>query len=195
VVTDAVLNQDPRADYRRIEDSEPEDYAIQGLYQKALHAGVADLYMGLLKQLESPHLGFPVDRFTHSLQTATRALRDGRDEEYVFVALFHDLGDAVAPANHPEAGAALLRPYISEKNYWMVRHHGVFQGYYYYHHIGRDRHLRDRYRGHEWYGYTAEFCHLYDQTSFDKDYDCLPMEAFEPLVRDLLGRPPAFHFE
>lgn len=184
-----------RASYRSILESRPQDYLIQGRHLKQHHAGIADLYLGLLRSLESPHLGFPVDRFEHSLQTATRALRDGRDDEYVFVALFHDVGDAVAPANHPEAGAALLRPYISEEMYWLVRNHGVFQGYYYYHFIGRDRDLRERYRGHPMFEKTAEFCEKYDQAAFDKGYESAPLSAFEPLVRRILSQPPRFAFE
>jgi predicted HD phosphohydrolase len=184
-----------RASYHSILESSPADYVIQGRYLKQHHAGIADLYLGFLKSLESPHLGFPVDRLEHSLQTATRALRDGRDDEYVFVALFHDVGDAVAPANHPEASAALLRPYISDDNCWLVRNHGVFQGYYYYHFLDRDRDLRERYRGHPMFERTAEFCERYDQASFDRDYDSLPLGAFESLVQRVLSRPPRFVFE
>jgi len=184
-----------RASYRSILESMPLDYKIQGQYMKQHHAGIADLYLSFLKSLESPHLGFPVDRFEHSLQTATRALRDCRDDEYVFVALFHDVGDAVAPANHPEAGAALLRPYISNDMYWLVRYHGVFQGYYYYHFLGRDRDLRERYRGHPMFEKTAEFCEKYDQAAFDKGYESAPLSAFEPLVRRILSQPPRFVFE
>jgi predicted HD phosphohydrolase len=186
---------EPRATYRTIAESRPEDYVIQNLYQKGLHDGVTDLYLSFLRSLESPHLGFPVDRLEHSLQTATRAFRDGCDEEYVFTALFHDVGEAVAPANHPEAGGALLRPYVSDENYWLVRNHGVFQGYYYYHFIGRDRHLREHWRGHPNFEKTALFCEKYDQTSFDRDYDSMPLEAFEPMVRRILSQPPRFRFE
>ena len=148
-----------------------------------------DLYLRLLASLSTPHLGFPIDRLEHSLQTATRALKDGRDDLYVFAALFHDVGDAIAPANHPEAGAAMLRPYLTEDLYWMVRHHGSFQGYYYWHFLGRDRHARDRHRDHPCFDMTAEFCERYDQASFDRDYRALTLGDFEPLVRDVMSRP------
>lgn len=188
-------HDDARAQYRSIAESGPADYVIQGRHFARHLALLPDMYVRQLESLRSPHLGYPVDRYVHSLQTATRALRAGHDEEYVFVALFHDVGDVVAPTNHPEASAAMLRPYISDENYWLVRHHGAFQGHYYYHFIGRDRHLRERYRGHPCFERTALFCEKYDQESFDRDYDTLPLAAFLPIVRRVLARPARFVFE
>ena len=89
--------------------------------------------------MKGDKLGYQVDRYTHSLQSATRAESDGADEETVVCALLHDLGDVIAPDNHSEVIASILRPYISEKNHWVLKHHGLFQGYYYFHHIGVDR--------------------------------------------------------
>ena len=131
----------------------------------------------------------PVTRWEHSLQTATRALRDGRDEEYVVCALLHDIGDILAIHNHQDVAAAILKPYVSDQNHWMVQNHALFQGYYFFHHLGADRHARDRYRDHPWYEYTAEFCELYDQAAFDPDYDSLPFDTFEPMVRRVLSTP------
>jgi len=180
---------DERAQYRSIRESVAEDYVIQERHMARHRQTTPDLYLRLLASLSTPHLGFPIDRLEHSLQTATRALKDGRNDLYVFAALFHDVGDAIAPANHPEAGAAMLRPYLTEDLYWMVRHHGSFQGYYYWHFLGRDRHARDRHRDHPCFGMTAEFCERYDQTSFDHDYRALTLGDFEPLVRDVMSRP------
>ncbi|AFK56034.1 HD domain-containing protein [Tistrella mobilis] len=183
---------DERADYRSIRESQARDYEIQERHMARHRQGTPDLYLRLLAGLATPHLGFPIDRLEHSLQTASRALRDGRDELYVFAALFHDVGDAVAPANHPEAGAAMLRPYVSDDLYWMVRHHGSFQGYYYWHFLGRDRDAREKYRDHRLFGFTAEFCELYDQAAFDRDYRSLSLADFEPLVREVMSRPRNF---
>ena len=105
----------------------------------------------------------------------------------VVAALLHDVGDVLGPANHSEVAAAVLRPYVSERVYWIIKHHGVFQGYYYSHHLGGDRNARDRFLGHEWYDDTARFCADYDQVSFDPDYDSEPLEFFEPMVRRVLG--------
>jgi predicted HD phosphohydrolase len=142
-----------------------------------------------LEMLRGDRGGFTVDRLEHSLQTATRAHRDGRDEEYVVCALIHDIGDILGPANHAEIGAVILKPYVSERNHWMLDHHGIFQGYYFFHHLGLDRDMREQFRGHPDFEYTAQFCHLYDQNAFDPAYDTMPMEAFEPMLRRVLAAP------
>ena len=159
--------------------------------------------MGLFDERGSRYAVFPVtnapveggavDRLTHSLQSATRAHRDGKDDEYVVCALIHDIGDTLASVNHSELAATILEPFVSEKNHWIVKHHGVFQGYYYFHHYGQDRDARERYRGHEYYAACVEFCARWDQVSFDPDYETLPLEHFEPLVRAVFAREPRPH--
>ena len=148
-----------------------------------------DRILAHLKMLKADHGGFAVDRLEHSLQTATRAFKDGRDEEYVVCALVHDIGDILGPSNHAEIGAVILKPYISEQNHWMMDKHGIFQGYYFFHHLGLDRDLREQYRGHPAFEHTAQFCHLYDQNSFDPAYESMPLEAFEPMLRRVLAAP------
>ncbi|ODT62917.1 MAG: phosphohydrolase [Phenylobacterium sp. SCN 69-14] len=148
-----------------------------------------DRLLSHLKMLGGDFGGYPVDRLEHSLQTATRAFQDGRDEEYVVCALLHDIGDLLGPTNHAEIGAVILKPYVSERNHWMLDKHGVFQGYYFFHHLGLDRDMREQYRGHPDFEYTAQFCHLYDQNSFDPKFESMPLEAFEPMVRRVLERP------
>jgi len=144
-----------------------------------------------LKLLDGDFGGFPIDRLQHSLQTATRAQRDGRDDEFVVCALLHDIGDTLGTYNHAEIAAAILKPFVSEQNHWMLQHHGVFQGYYFFHYLGLDRNQRDAFREHKWYAYTEDFCATYDQNSFDPKYDTLPLEAFEPIVRRVLATPRA----
>lgn len=133
--------------------------------------------------------GFPIDRYEHSLQTATRAHRDGRDDEYVVCALLHDIGDMLGAYNHPDIAAAILKPFVSEKNWWMVAHHGIFQGHYFFEYMGLDKNMRDQFRDHPYYDYTVEFCEKYDQSAFDPDYDTLPIEAFTPMVMALFESP------
>ena len=176
--------------YTRMDEGSAEDYALQGRKEQTLVDGVADQMLAAVRALEGVRLGLRVDRYEHSLQVATRAHRDGADEEMVAVALLHDIGDFLAPANHSQYAAAVLRPYVSETNYWLVRHHGIFQGYYYFHHIGRDPDERERFRGHPAFEITAEFCEKWDQLSFDPDYDTMPLEAFEPSVRRIFAREP-----
>jgi predicted HD phosphohydrolase len=172
-----------RASFRSFADSTDEDWAIITPQLNVTQSFVPDRVMELMRALRTDHGGFPVDRLEHSLQTATRAERDGRDEEYVLCALIHDIGDTLSPFNHPAVGAAILKPFVSDANHWMVEHHGIFQGYYFWHHIGLDRDTRERFRGTEWFEYTEEFCAKYDQTAFDPEYRSEPLQHFEPLVR------------
>ena len=148
-----------------------------------------DRLLELLKAMKGDKLGYQVDRYTHSLQSATRAESEGADEETVVCALLHDLGDVIAPDNHSEVIASILRPYISEKNHWVLKHHGLFQGYYYFHQIGGDRNARERYKDHPFYQDCVDFCEKWDQTSFDPDYPTQPLEYFEPMIRKVLTVP------
>jgi predicted HD phosphohydrolase len=142
-----------------------------------------------LKMLEGDCGGFAVDRLEHSLQSATLAHRDGMDEEYVVCALLHDIGDILASANHAELGATVLRPFVSDDNWWMLHHHGIFQGYYFFHYLGLDRNMRDQFHGHPAFEKTAMFCARHDQNAFDPHYDTMPLEAFVPMVQRVMARP------
>ena len=167
-----------------------EDYELLGRLGADFAAKTADRVLEQLRGLSGSLAGYKVDRLEHSLQAATRAHRDGADEEMVVALLLHDIGDLLSPHNHSELAAAVLRPYVSEKTYWIVRHHGLFQSYYYAHHHGGDRNARDRYRDHPWYQDTVDFCHCWDQPSFDPDYKWLALEVFEPMVRRIFAREP-----
>jgi predicted HD phosphohydrolase len=172
-----------RTSFKTFEESTKEDWEIILPGLSRTQDLVADNVLDQLGRLRHDHGGFPVDRLEHSLQTATRAQRDGRDDEYVVCALVHDIGDTLAPFNHPAIGAAMVKPFASEANHWMVEHHGIFQGYYFWHHIGADRNAREAYRDSPYFEYTEEFCAKYDQTAFDAGYRSEPLEHFEPLVR------------
>lgn len=154
---------------------------------------IADSVLQWMRQLDgdSP---YQVSRLEHCLQTATRAERDGADEETVVCALLHDIGDVLAPANHSQAAAALLEPYVSEKNHWIIKHHGLFQGYYYFHFSGQDRNARDVYADHPHYQACVDFCAKWDQTSFDPNYKSHSLEYFEPMVKALFAREPKSFF-
>ena len=179
-----------RAAFTDMERSTAEDWAIIGKSFVEHGKGLADRVLDHLRLLDGDFGGFAVDRLTHSLQTATRAFRAGEDEEYVVCALLHDIGDTLAPENHAQLGASVLRPYVSEDNHWLVKNHAVFQGYYYFHHVGLDRMEREKFRGHPMFQRTADFCENWDQVSFDPDYDTMPLEAFEPMVKRLFARTP-----
>lgn len=169
--------------FTRMADGTKEDYALLSAAERKLADGLADRLLAALEQERESTEGYQVTRYEHALQAATRAARAGESEEYVVATLFHDLGDMLAPENHSELAAALLAPYVSDEVAWIVRHHGLFQLYYYAHHHGEDRHQRDRYRGHPYYDACARFCEQYDQCSFDPAYDSEPIEFFVPAVR------------
>lgn len=173
-----------RAKFRSMSEGTEEDWGIIRSVEPAVP--LADSVLEQLRRLGEAPSGFAVDRLTHSLQTATRADRAGRSDEYVFAALLHDIGDNLAPANHSELAAAVLKPYLPDDLHWMVKHHGEFQLYYFGHLLGGDRNVRERHRGHEWFDLTAEFCEEFDQRSFDPDYATSPIEHFEPLVRSFI---------
>jgi predicted HD phosphohydrolase len=179
-----------RARYRRMEDGTKEEYLRVFELLKKFELGLADRVLSALQLLKSSYPGEMVSRYVHSLQTATRAHRDGREEEYVVAALLHDLGDMLASENHSEYAASILKPYVRPNTYWMIRQHGLFQGYYYFHHFGVDRNAREKHRGHPAYELCLDFCAKYDQMAFDPDYDTMPLEAFEPMVRRLFAREP-----
>ena len=177
-------------EFTRMADGTYEEYQFLMRKYEPLVKHLPAHVITALKMLGGDKIGYKVDRYEHSLQTATRAFRDSANEETVVCALLHDIGDTLAPENHAQLGAAVLRPYISEDNHWLIKNHGIFQGYYYYHHIGLNRDERERYRGHPMFQRTADFCEKYDQNSFDPDYDTMPLEAFEPMLQRLFSRKP-----
>ena len=153
-------------------------------------AELPDRLLTAMRGLDDGLAGYQVTRLEHSLQTGTRAQRDGADIEMVVAALLHDIGDGLAPENHSQMAASILRPYVREEVTWVVNMHGVFQMAYYGHHLDLDPNGRDEYIGHPWYDSCDRFCERWDQASFDPAYDTLPLEAFEPMVREIFSRRP-----
>ena len=178
-----------RASFHAMTEGTAEDWQAIAKASAEFGKALPDRLLAHLNLLKGDCGGFAVDRLEHSLQTATRAHRDGRDEEYVVCALLHDIGDILGPSNHAEIGAVILKPYVSERNHWMLEHHGIFQGYYFFHYLGLDRDMREQFRGHPDFEHTAQFCHLYDQSAFDPAYSSMPLEAFEPMLRRVVARP------
>jgi predicted HD phosphohydrolase len=154
----------------------------------AYERGLADRLLAVLPLLAGEPHGFAIDRLQHGLQAASRAYRDGRDEPYVVCALLHDIGAALAPADHAAMAAMVLRPFVPEADHWMLAHHDIFQGYYFLHFLGHDREARERFRGHTHFERTADFARLYDQSAFDPDYPTMPLDAFVPILRRVLAR-------
>jgi len=179
----------PRAQFHAMVDGTAQDWGIIAQASTEFGRELPTRLISHLKLLQGDCGGFAIDRLDHSLQTATRAFKDGRDEEYVVCALLHDIGDILGPRNHADIAAAILQPFVSEENHWMVAHHAIFQGYYFFHHLGLDRDMRDQFRGHPSFEHTAVFCHRYDQEAFDPAYESMPLEAFEPMLQRVMAVP------
>lgn len=169
--------------------STQEQWDVIGAEHYAFQKKLPERIISHLKMLDGDSGGFAVDRLTHSLQSATLAHRDGKDEEYVVCALLHDIGDILGTASHADVAAAIVKPFVSEENHWIVEQHGIFQGYYFFHYRGLDRNMREQFRGHPYFEKCAQFCHNYDQNAFMPDYDTMPLEAFEPMIHRVFSKP------
>src|SRR5579863_411227 len=182
-----------RATFKRMDQSTADEWAGIMAQHDGLIDSLPDRILDQLRMLDANAGGFAVDRLTHSLQTAHRAEADGRDDAYLVCALLHDIGDVLAPLDHAGLAAAILRPWVSAPYHWMVEHHGVFQGYYFWHHIGGDRNARDAFKDHESYDLTEEFVRKYDMPAFDDEYPTPPLDHYEPLIRGFFAHaaPPA----
>ncbi len=181
---------DDVVDFTAMEHGTAADYKLVFAHEQHQIDTQADRVLGWLREMEGPS-PYKISRLDHVLQSATRAERDGADTETIVCALLHDIGDVIGTANHSQVGAALLRPYVSEQNWWVVHHHGLFQGYYWFQYYGRDRNERDSFRDHPYYDACVRFCAEWDQNCFDPAYDHEPLEHFEPMVREIFARTPS----
>ena len=181
--------EEKRAKFTSMENGTADDWSIIAESNINEASELPNKIIDHLLTLGNDYGGFAVDRLTHSIQTATRAYHDGRDEEYVVCALLHDIGDNLAPSNHADFAATLLEPFVSDKNYWIVKHHGIFQGYYFFEYLGLDKNMRDKFQESPHYEDCKEFCEKYDQNSFDPNYECLPLEFFIPMVKKVFASP------
>ena len=173
-----------------MKDGDKEDYELLANFEDKYIEGTADRLVRVLEGLDNSLGGYKVSRLEHSLQTASRALRDNASEEMIVASLLHDIGDEIAPLNHSELAAAVLKPFVSEKTRWIVEQHGLFQAYYYNHYYGKDRNLRDQFKGHEFYKDTINFCEKWDQASFDPNFKSMTLEDFAPMVKRIFSRKP-----
>lgn len=173
-----------------MDESDQADWRVIDEHFQEYRSDVTDRVLNHLLRLKGDTHGYAVDRYTHCLQTATRALRAGADEETIVCALLHDIGDDLAPDNHADIAAGILEPFIDPLNVWMIRNHELFQGYHYRHFYGLKREAREQHRDHPAYERTVRFCDEWDQRSFDPDYDTLPLEHFRPMLERVLSRPP-----
>jgi predicted HD phosphohydrolase len=175
--------------FTRMDDGTQGEYEFLDALEDQFKEQLPERLIETLARLENSISGYRISRLEHSLQGATRAQRAGESEQYVAAILLHDIGDELAPYSHSEMAAAILRPFVSDELYWIVKHHGVFQMYYYAHHSGGDRHARDQYKDHPHYAAAVRFCHNYDQNCFDPDYSSESLEFFRPLLHRVFSQP------
>ena len=176
--------------FKQMKDGTKDEYLLLDKHEKKFIEGTADRLINFMSNLSNTLDGYQITRLEHSLQTATRALNDKADDEMIVAALLHDIGDELAPLNHSEYAAAVLKPYVSEKTHWIVKKHGEFQMYYYAHHLNGNRNQRDKYKDHKYYQDTINFCENWDLKSFDPNFKSLPLKEFEPLVKRIFSRKP-----
>ena len=179
-----------KVNFKYMKDGTKEDYLLLDKHEKKYIEGTANRLIEFMSNLSTTLEGYQISRLEHSLQTATRALNDKADDEMIVAALLHDIGDELAPLNHSEYAAAVLKPYVSEKTCWIVEKHGEFQMYYYAHHLGGNRNQREKYKGHKYYEDTVNFCENWDQKSFDPNFKSLQIKDFEPFVKKIFSRKP-----
>jgi predicted HD phosphohydrolase len=178
-----------QATFKAMTEADQADWLAIASHAAGFNKGLAKRVIDHLKLLDGDYGGFPIDRLTHCRQSATLAHQAGMSEDYVVAALVHDIGDTLASYNHPDIAAAILKPFVSEEVHWIVEQHGIFQGYYFFHHLGLDRDLRERHRGHPHFEACADFCAKFDQNAFDADYPTMPLEAFAQMVERVFAAP------
>ncbi|MEM6846917.1 MAG: HD domain-containing protein [Pseudomonadota bacterium] len=184
------MTEERRVKFSRMADGDQDDFALLDQHERASAKAVGQRLLATLDMLDDAPSAYRVSRSEHSLQCATRAWFDGADSDWIAAALLHDIGDILAPYNHDEYAASVLRPYLREQCTWVVRHHGIFQRYYYAHQFGGDREARRKYRDNDYYDDAVAFCERWDQASFDPSFVCLSIDHFRPLVDEVFSREP-----
>tara|TARA_B110000967_G_scaffold55900_1_gene57335 strand:+ start:2956 stop:3540 length:585 start_codon:yes stop_codon:yes gene_type:complete len=178
-----------KVSFTSMENGTADEYAFLNNLEDRYKAELPRRLVSSLRALDKSLSGYQISRLEHSLQGATRAYYAGEDLEMIIAILFHDIGDELAPYSHSEMAASILRPFVSEKIYWIIKHHGVFQMYYYAHYTGGNKNAREVFINNPWYEDAIQFCHQYDQNCFDPEYKSKSLEFFVPMVNDFFSRP------
>ena len=182
-----------KVSFTEMKNGTKQDYLFLDKKEKDFANKTAERILEFMSNLTKTLEGYQISRLEHSLQSATRAYNNGENEEMVVATLLHDLGDELAPMNHSQYAASVIKPYVSEKTYWIILHHGLFQTYYSAEHLGKDKNAREKYKGAQHYQATIDFCEKYDQSSFDPNYKSMTLKEFEPMVRNIFLRKPYYH--
>ena len=182
-----------KVNFTQMKDGTKKDYQLLEKYEKNFERNTAERILKYLETQTSTLEGYKITRLEHSLQAATRAFKNNESEEMVVATLLHDIGDDLAPMNHSQYAASILKPYVSKKTYWIIKHHGLFQTYYSAHHLGGNRNARDKFKNHKYYDATIDFCEKYDQSSFDPNYKSMSLRDFSPMVKRVFSKKPYYY--
>ena len=182
-----------KVNFTEMKNGTKEDYQLLEKYEKNYERNTAERILNYLAAQTATLEGYQITRLEHSLQAATRAFRNEESEEMIVATLLHDIGDDLAPMNHSQYAASIIRPYVSEKTYWIIQHHGLFQTYYSAEHLGGDKNARDQFKDNKYYKATVDFCENYDQSSFDPNYKNMSLEDFIPMVKKIFSRKPYYY--
>ena len=179
--------------FTEMKNGSKEDYKLLEKFERSFERQTADRILNYLSKQTSTLEGYKITRLEHCLQAATRAFNNQESNEMIVATLLHDIGDDLAPMNHSQYAASILRPYVSERTYWIILHHGLFQTYYSAHHLNGDRNARDKFKNHKYYQDTIDFCEKYDQCSFDPNYKNMTLNDFAPMVKEIFSRDPYYY--
>ncbi len=179
-----------KVEFTQMKDGTYEEYQFLHKLEAQYILGLPERLLKSVENLGGTLQGYQISRLEHSLQSATRAEADGADKEMIVAALLHDIGDELAPQNHSQMAASVLRPYVRAEVAWVIEMHGLFQMQYYAHHYNLDDKGHLAYKDHPWFDSAQRFVELYDQAAFDPNYPSKPLSYFAPMVREIFTRTP-----
>lgn len=175
------------ASFTRLDESDAADWSIINSAIQDQQPGVVTTILNMIEAYRGVHIGFGVDQFEHMTQCATRAKNGGASDEMILLCVIHDLGKIISNLAHPDIIAGIVRPYVSDSGYYLLRHHMEFQWKHYGQYILAPTNGRDRYVGQPWYEEAVRFSDEFDQTAFDPDYPTDPIEEFVPLIEQFFA--------
>ncbi len=176
--------------FSNLRDGSVEDFEIIAKNDELTALELPDRIIEHLRAQSFDDGAYKIDRLQHVLQAATRAERDGADDDWIVCALIHDIGDILAPYTHGDLAAEILRPFVRDEVVWVTRHHPTFQKFYNKALDEEQRQSREQFKDHPHYQAAVDFCENWDQTSFDPNYNSEPLEHFEPVIRRVFSRKP-----
>lgn len=179
-----------RVSFTAMKDGTREDFLIIKANDEQTDRELPDRLIRMLLEMDKDDGAYHISRLGHVLQCATRAERDGADDDWIIGALMHDVGDVLAPFTHGQVAYEILRPFVNEEVAWVVKHHGVFQMHYNKSLTDEQRKSREQFKDHPYYQSAIDFCENWDQNCFDPNYATEDLEHFVPLIQKVFTKTP-----